>query len=86
MPSLKTSDTDTSEAIRLRVFTPYNRNETPFDLVIDTNGWSIMQGADVLELHSYIIDKQRGVLSQMAPPVLDETHSFVNVVQSAGSR
>jgi len=83
---MKTSDTDTSEAIRLRLFTPYNRNETPLDLVIDTNGWSIMQGADMLELHSYIIDRQRGVLSPMTPPVLDETHPFVNVVHSAGSR
>jgi len=77
---------DTSEAIRLRLLTPYNRNETPLDLVIDTDGWSIMQGADVLELHSYIIDKQRGVVSQMAPSALDETHPFVNVVHSAASR
>ena len=66
---------DTSEAIRLRLLTPYNRNETPLDLVIDTNGWSIMQGADVLELHSYIIDKQWEVLSPMPPPVLEATQN-----------
>jgi len=72
---METSDTDTSEAIRLGVFTPYNRNETPLDLVIDTNGWSIMQGADVLELHSYIIDKQREVLSPTPPPVLEATQN-----------